>query len=260
MEDFLAMIRVERILPALAVLLVGILLSRIFLKLFDKALQKSKLNSSMFSFLKTLMRVLLYSLAILIAAGCLGIDVSSLIAVLGVVSLAISLSVQNALSNVVGGFSLLTTQPFQVGDHVQIGSDTGIVEEISMSYTRLLTFDGITIYIPNSDAASARICNYTVAGRRRVELAFTASYDDDIEKVKAAILQAASHPKLLSDPAPVVILSAYLDSAIEYQFLGWTATENYLEVRNHVNGSVKKEFDRQGISIPYPQVDVHVQK
>ena len=82
----------------------------------------------------------------------------------------------------------------------------------------------------------------------------------ELEQKKAAILQAASHPKLLSDPAPVVILSAYLDSAIEYQFLGWTATENYLEVRNHVNGSVKKEFDRQGISIPYPQVDVHLQK
>ncbi len=254
------MISLNRILPTVLVLIVGIIVAKLLIRLFDRALGKSKLNKTMFSFVKAIMRILLYSLVILISAGCLGIDVSSLIAVLSVVSLAVSLAVQNALSNVVGSMSLLATQPFQVGDFVDIGGDSGTVQEITMNYTRLLTTDGRTIYIPNSDAATARICNYSVEGRRRVELSFTAAYDDDIDKVKAAILQAARHPKLLQDPAPTVILNAYLDSAIEYKFLGWTAAGDFLEVKNYINEEVKREFDRAKISIPFPQLDIHVTK
>jgi len=260
LKEYLNMISLERILPSILVLAVGIVIAKLLLRVFDRALGRSKLNKTMFSFLKAIMRILLYAIVILIAAGCLGIDVTSLIALLSVVSLAVSLAVQNALSNVVGSISLLATQPFHVGDYVEIGSDGGTVEEITMNYTRLLTLDGRTVYIPNSDAASARICNYTVSGRRRVELKFTASYSDDIGKVKAAILQAAKHPKLLADPAPAVVLSAYLDSAVEYTFLGWTAPGDFLEVKNYVNEEVKREFDRENISIPFPQVDVHLQK
>ena len=259
-KEYIGSINFGRIVPALVVLLVGIIVAKLLLKLFDRALGKSKLNKSMFSFVKTLMRALIYAIVVLVAASCMGIDVTSLIALLSVVSLAVSLAVQNALSNIVGSFSILATQPFNVGDLVQIGSDSGVVEEISMSHTRLLAVDGRTIYIPNSDAAAARVCNYSVAGRRRVELCFTAAYEDDIDKVKAAVLKAASHPKLLTDPEPVVILSAYLDSAIEYQFLGWTAAGDYLEVKNFINEAVKREFDKQHISIPFPQMDVHIQK
>ncbi len=259
-KEYLGMISLERVLPSVMVLIVGIIVAKLLLRIFDRALGKSKLNKTMFSFIKAVMRILLYALVILITAGCLGIDVTSLIAVLSVVSLAVSLAVQNALSNVVGSISLLATQPFHAGDFVDIGGDSGTVEEISMNYTRLLTADGRTIYIPNSDAAAARICNYSVAGRRRVELKFTASYSDDIDKVRAAILQAAKHPKLLADPAPVVVLSAYLDSAVEYTFLGWTASGDFLEVKNYINEEVKREFDKENISIPFPQMDVHLQK
>lgn len=260
LKEYLNMISLERILPSILVLIVGMIVAKLLLRIFDRALGRSKLNKTMFSFIKAIMRILLYAIVVLITAGSLGIDVTSLIAVLSVVSLAVSLAVQNALSNVVGSISLLATQPFQVGDYVEIGSDGGTVEEITMNYTRLLTLDGRTVYIPNSDAASARICNYTVSGRRRVELKFTASYSDDIDKVKAAVLQAAKHPKLLADPAPAVVLSAYLDSAIEYTFLGWTASGDFLEVKNDINEKVKREFDRENISIPFPQVDVHLQK
>ena len=259
-KEYLNMISLERVLPSILVLAVGIVIVKLLLRIFDRALGRSKLNKTMFSFLKAIMRILLYALVVLIAAGCLGIDVTSLIAVLSVVSLAVSLAVQNALSNVVGSISLLATQPFQVGDYVEIGSDGGTVEEITMNYTRLLTPDGRTVYIPNSDAASARICNYTVSGRRRVELCFTAAYEDDMDKVKAAILRAVKHPKLLSDPEPAVILNAYLDSAVEYKFLGWTAAGDFLDVKNYINEQVKREFDKEHISIPFPQVDVHLQK
>jgi len=246
--------------PAVLILLAGILVVRIALKLVDKALVKCKLEKAAHSLFHNVIQVVLYGLLALIAADKLGLDVTGVVALASVLTLAVSLSVQNALSNVVGSISLLATQPFHVGDYVEIGSDGGTVEEITMNYTRLLTLDGRTVYIPNSDAASARICNYTVSGRRRVELKFTASYSDDIGKVKAAILQAAKHPKLLADPAPAVVLSAYLDSAVEYTFLGWTAPGDFLEVKNYVNEEVKREFDRENISIPFPQVDVHLQK
>ncbi len=259
-KEYLGMISLERILPSVLVLVVGILVVKLLLRFFDRALSRSKLNKTMFSFIKAVMRILLYALVILITASCLGIDVTSLIAVLSVVSLAVSLSVQNALTNVVGSISLLATQPFHVGDLVDIGGDSGTVQEITMNYTRLLTVDGRTIYIPNSDASTARICNYSVEGRRRVELSFTAAYDDNIDEVKAAIFRAARHPKLLSDPEPAVILNAYLDSAIEYKFLGWTAANDYLEVKNYINEEVKREFDKAHISIPFPQMDVHLQK
>ena len=259
-KEYIGMISVERILPSILILVVGILVARFLLRLFDRALGKSKLDRTMFSFVKAVMRILLYALVILVAAGCLGIDVTSLIAVLSVVSLAVSLSVQNALTNVVGSISLLATHPFHVGDFVDIGGDSGTVQEITMNYTRLLTTDGRTIYIPNSDAATARICNFSVEGRRRVELLFTAAYSDDIDEVKAAVLRAAQHPKLLQDPQPMVILNAYLDSAIEYKFLGWTLAQNFFEVKNYINEEVKREFDREKISIPFPQLDIHVQR
>ncbi len=260
LKEFLGGIRLDRILPTLMVLAIGFLIAKILLKLFDRGLSKSKLNKTLFSFVKTIMRILLYSLVVLISASCLGIDVTSLVAVLSVVSLAVSLAVQNTLTNVVGSLSLLATQPFHVGDFVQIGSESGTVEEIGMSYTRLLTTDGRTVYIPNGDAASARICNYSVAGKRRIELSFTASYDNDIEAVKTAILRAAQQPEVLQDPEPAVFLNAYLDSSMEYCLHVWVNTPDFFPVKHRINEAIKGEFDRNGISIPYPQLDVHVQK
>lgn len=259
-KEYINKIDLNRIIPAILILIVGIAVVKLLMRGFDRILSKSKLNKTMFSFIKAVMRILLYALVLLITASCLGIDVTSLIAVLSVVSLAVSLAVQNALSNVVGSISLLATQPFLAGDFVDIGGDSGTVQEITMNYTRLLTSDGRTIYIPNSDAATARICNYSVAGKRRVELLFTAAYEDDIDAVKTAILWAAQHPRLLRDPEPTVILNAYLDSAIEYKFLGWTAAGDFSEVKNYINEQVKREFDKEKITIPFPQMDVHLQK
>ena len=123
LKEYLNMISLERILPSVLVLIVGMIVAKLLLRIFDRALGRSKLNKTMFSFIKAIMRILLYAIVVLITAGSLGIDVTSLIAVLSVVSLAVSLAVQNALSNVVGSISLLATQPFQVGDYVEIGSD-----------------------------------------------------------------------------------------------------------------------------------------
>ena len=252
-KKFFASLTLQKLVPVILIVVIGLLLVKLLLKLFDRVLERSRLERTMFSFLRA-MRALLYTILVLVAASSLGVDVTSLVAILSVVSLAISLAVQNALSNVVGSVTLLTTHPFHVGDFVEIGSDSGTVEEISVSYTKLATVDGKRIYIPNSDAASARICNYSVEGRRRVDLYIGVSYDAPAEKV---LLAAAQHPKALQDPAPLVVLNNYQDSSIQYLLMLWTASGDYLDVRFAVNEAVKRELDARSIAIPYPQLDVH---
>ena len=256
-KKFFASLTLQKLVPVILIVVIGLLLVKLLLKLFDRVLERSRLERTMFSFLRAVMRALLYTILVLVAASSLGVDVTSLVAILSVVSLAISLAVQNALSNVVGSVTLLTTHPFHVGDFVEIGSDSGTVEEISVSYTKLATVDGKRIYIPNSDAASARICNYSVEGRRRVALYIGVSYDAPAEKVREALLAAAQHPKALQDPAPLVVLNNYQDSSIQYLLMLWTASGDYLDVRFAVNEAVKRELDARGIAIPYPQLDVH---
>ena len=233
-KKFFASLTLQKLVPVILIVVIGLLLVKLLLKLFDRVLERSRLERTMFSFLRAVMRALLYTILVLVAASSLGVDVTSLVAILSVVSLAISLAVQNALSNVVGS-----------------------VEEISVSYTKLATVDGKRIYIPNSDAASARICNYSVEGRRRVDLYIGVSYDAPAEKVREALLAAAQHPKTLQDPAPLVVLNNYQDSSIQYLLMLWTASGDYLDVRFAVNEAVKRELDARGIAIPYPQLDVH---
>ena len=239
-KKFFASLTLQKLVPVILIVVIGLLLVKLLLKLFDRVLERSRLERTMFSFLRAVMRALLYTILVLVAASSLGVDVTSLVAILSVVSLAISLAVQNALSNVVGSVTLLTTHPFHVSDFVE-----------------LATVDGKRIYIPNSDAASARICNYSVEGRRRVDLYIGVSYDAPAEKVREALLAAAQHPKALQDPAPLVVLNNYQDSSIQYLLMLWAASGDYLDVRFAVNEAVKRELDARGIAIPYPQLDVH---
>ena len=138
-KKFFASLTLQKLVPVILIVVIGLLLVKLLLKLFDRVLERSRLERTMFSFLRAVMRALLYTILVLVAASSLGVDVTSLVAILSVVSLAISLAVQNALSNVVGSVTLLTTHPFHVGDFVEIGSDSGTVEEISVSYTKLAT-------------------------------------------------------------------------------------------------------------------------
>ena len=259
-REFFDSLTLQKILPAVLILVIGFLVVKLLLKLFDRALQRSKLEKTMFTFVKTVMRLLLYVILLLVAASALGIDVTSLVAVLSVVSLAISLAVQNALANVVGCFTLLATHPFRVGDFVQVGNDSGTVEEISMSYTKIVSPDGRRIYIPNSDAATARICNYSVIGKRRIDLYFDAAYSDPIDKVKEALLQAARHPKIIDEEELLVAVDSYQGSSVRYLLRAWVTSNDYYEVKLAITEAVKRSFDDAGITIPYPQMDVHVSK
>lgn len=257
---FFSTLTLERLLPALLIVVVGIVLARLLLKLFDRGLQHSKLDRTMFGLLRTVMRILLYTIVVLIALSSLGVDVTSLVALLSVLSLAISLAVQNALANFFGSITLLATHPFRVGDFIEIGADSGTVEEIGMSYTTIMTFDGKRIYIPNSDAASARICNYSAEGKRRVDLPASASYDDDISLVKQTLLSIVPQDKLLPDTQPEVCVNAYRDSSVEYVLKFWVKDTDYWDALFAATEALKPAFDRKGISIPYPQVTIHSAK
>ena len=259
-KEFFTSLTLEKVLPGLLILVVGVIIVKLILRLVNRALDRSHLDKTAFTIVKAVIKVGLYLLVILIAAGSLGIDVTSLIALLSVVSLAVSLAVQNVLSNVVGGVTLLGSDPFHVGDYVVIGSDSGIVKEVGLQYTKLQGFNGEVVYIPNSEVVSSRVCNYTVEGKRRVELKFSADYDSSIDLVKETILAAASHPKILQDPAPEVVVSEYAASSVDYLLRVWVKAEDFGEVKFFIMEQAKRNFDAAGISIPYPQMDVHLKQ
>lgn len=251
---------VEKIVPFTLILVVGFLLIKIIMNIVEKTLTKSKLEKAAHGLIKSLIRVVLYLLLGLIAASSLGIDVTGVIALASVLTLAVSLSVQNALTNVIGGITLLYTKPFKSGDYVEIAAESGTVEEIGMSYTKLMTPDNKVVYIPNSAVVSADIVNFTVSGTRRVDLTFSASYSTPTDAVIKALYEAAKVPGAMTDPAPFASVNKYGDSTIEYVLRVWTKADDYWDVNFAVNEKVRQTFKDAGVEMSYPHLNVHIEK
>ena len=239
---------------------IGTLLIRIVNRTLKKILENSKLEKAAHSLIKTLVKTVLYVLLALILASSIGIDVTGIVALASVASLAISLALQNMLANVIGGFTLLYTHPFSSGDYVEIAGQSGTVQEVGIAYTRLTTPDNKLVSIPNSAVVAAEIVNYTVTGTRRVEVNVTAAYSADPDVVVAALLEAAQDSRMLTDPAPFAALTAYGDSAISYTVRVWTKTEDYWDVYNKINRSIIDTFRERGIEMTYPHLNVHLDK
>lgn len=257
-KSFFTSLTLQKLAPALIILVIGLFVIRIANALLEKMLNRSKIEKSIHSFLRSALKILLYALLVLIIASSIGIDVTSLVALLSVVSLAISLAVQGALSNVAGGVMILTTQPFHVGDWVEIAGVSGTVHEIGMSYTTLLTGDQKEIFVPNSEISASKIINYTTMGNRRVDMTFTASYDAAVEDVKTALLKAAMLPMVQTDPVPFAAVNKYGEHGIEYVLRVWTSADDYWDVYHNVTENVKVCFDEAGISMTYPHINVHM--
>lgn len=251
-------ISMARILPAVITFVVAYFVLKIVVKVVGNLLDRTPLEKTIVRFVRSALRIVMWVLISVITASALGIDTTSMVALLSVASLAISLSVQGALSNVAGGITLLSTHPFKVGDFVELGGVSGTVREIGMTYTTLTTADQKEIFVPNSEVSSTKIINYTMVGTRRVDLNFTASYDDDVETVKAALRKAADLPQVLPDPALFVAVSNYGDSAIEYVLRAWTSSADYWDVYYRIIENVKICFDEAGITMTYPHLNVHV--
>ena len=196
----------------------------------------------------------------LMCASALGIDVSSILALASVATLAISLSLQDLLTNLVGGFTLLYTDPFSAGDYVEIAGQSGTVKEVGMTYTKLTTPDNKLVQIPNSSVVSSEIINYSVTGTRRVDVAASASYDCPVDDVIAALKEAANVEGILEEQGITVMLTGYGAHEINYVIRVWVNTDNYWPVHNTILYNVKKVFDAKNLEMSYPHVNVHLHK
>lgn len=250
----------KKLMGTVLILVIGILVIRVIMRLITAALEKSHLEKAAHSLIYSLARAAMYILLFLIAASQMGIDVSSIVALASVLTLALSLALQNMVSNLIGGFVILYTHPFHSGDYVEIAGQGGTVKEISMTYTVLATPDNRIISIPNSAVAAAQVVNYSSADSRRVELTVTASYDAPTQKVLDALVLAGTVDNALLNPAPSAVIVSYDDSAIRYSLRIWVKPGDYWDVYFQVNQRIKDVFDQQGIEMTYPHLNVHLDK
>lgn len=250
-----------KILTAVIIAVLGLLLIKLVTGMLTKVLEKSKMEKAAHSLIKTLLRTVMYVLLALILASSVGIDVTGVVALASVATLAVSLALQNLLANVIGGFTLLYTHPFKSGDYVEIAGQSGTVQEIGMSYTKLATPDNKVISIPNSAVVAAQIVNYSTTGTRRTDITVSVSYDAPAEKVIKTLLTLAEDERILQEPAkPFAALNKYGDSSIEYVLRYWISGADYWDVYYQINESIKKTFDANGIEMTYPHLNVHLDK
>ena len=250
---------VESALSALVLLLVCLAATRPILGLARKLLGRSGMDERVRGYVLRGAKGLLYLLTALIVAGSLDIDVTSLIAVVSVFGLAVSLAVQDVLSNVAGGMVLLFSKPFSLGDYVSTGEGDGTVAEITLTHTKLDTPGGQRVMLPNSKLVAGQITNYTVRGVRRADHAITASYADEPDTVRAACLKALERtPAILPDPAPQVVLTAYGESAIEYHVRFWAKTEDYWDAHFRSLEEIRRAFAEDGVTMTYRHLNVHI--
>lgn len=249
-----------KLASGLLVLIAGIVAVRVIMTVLSRFLEASKMEKAAHTLIKSVARVVLYILVGLMVADSLGIDMTGVIALASVLTLSVSLALQNALANVFGGFTLLYTVPFHSGDYVDIGSDSGTVVEIGMTYTKLRTPDHKLISIPNSTVAAGNIVNYSATGIRRVDMAVTAAYSEPSQRVIDALLQSVTHDKVMPDPAPEAVVDSYGENAVHYVLRVWTKAEDYWDVRNSVMLNLKNTFDAQGIKMVYPHVHLYTEE
>lgn len=249
------------LLFALIIFLLGILISKIIIKIINKFMKRSTVDDAAVSFLVSFIRIILYTIVIVSALTFLGVPMSSIITLIGAAGLAISLALQNCLSNLAGGFIILFSKPFKSGDTIELDTSIGVVQSINILYTKIITFDNKTVMIPNGKITDAKIINYTELPTRRLDMTFDISYNNDFEKAKQIILDIAIENKLiLNEPEPVVRLGSFKESSLEISAKFWVKNEDYFEASYDIAEAVKVEFDKNNIEIPFNQLDVHMNK
>lgn len=246
-----------KLISAAILLVVCGVLIKLILKATDRMLGRSRLDKAVHPFIRTIVKLVLLFTAIMLIAGTLGVDTSSLLALLSVAGLAVSLALQNVLSNMASAVILLTTKPFQIGHFIEMGSVSGTVVKIGAICTDILTLNNQLVHVPNSEITGSTVTNYTASDKRRLEYRITASYDAPVEDVKAALLRAAEHPLRMQEMQPIARVNGYGESAIEYVLFLWIRPKDYMDVYYDVLENVKREFDASGIEMTYPHINVH---
>lgn len=252
---------IPTILLAILILIVGLVACKFCLWLISKGLDKAKVDLTASKFLKQCIRIVLYVVLLIVVLSMLGIPTTSVITVIGTAGVAIGLALQDSLSNVAGGFVLMITKPFKIGDYIIANGVEGTVKQISIVHTRLDSGSNQAIFIPNGQAVNAVVINNSTNDTRRVDLSFSISYEDDYEKARdiiTALLE--SDPKVLKTPAPTVRMLQHGASALVIATRPWCKTEDYWDVYYATTEAVRAAFIENNISIPYDQLDVHIKK
>ncbi|MBE6717846.1 MAG: mechanosensitive ion channel [Ruminococcaceae bacterium] len=252
---------VIKLIIVLIVLPIGLKLAKIITKKVMKSRGMQRVDKSVQSFMNNLIIIVLDVVVVVTAALILGIPATSFVALLGTAGVAIGLALQGAFSNFAGGIMILIFRPFKVGHYIESGDLGGTVHDISIFYTVLTTPDNKHITIPNGTLMNSSVINYSAEPTRRVDIVFSVHYDSDVEKVKDILLKQASlHEYTLTTPEPFARITGYSANSIDFALRVWCASENYWDLKFDLTESIKKEFDKNNIVIPYQQIDVHLDK
>ena len=249
----------EQLLTALLLLVICLIAMKLVMTLLRRLSGRSKMDERVRRYLLGGVKAVLWAVTVLIVAQSLGIPVTSLIALVSVLGLAVSLAVQDVLSNVAGGMVILFSKPFSIGDYVETTDGEGTVVEISLTHTKLDTYGGQRVMLPNKAVVDGKIINYSARGVRRVDHTITASYDDSTEAVRAACLRAVSRtPYVLADPAPAAVLTAYKDSAVEYHVRFWADIAHFWDAYSFSLEEIRRCFAEDGVTMTYNHLNVHI--
>ncbi len=244
---------------AIAILIIGMYLVRRVGKITKKVLSKREYDASLNTFLVSLVVIMMRIMVVITALTTLGLEMTSFIALLGAAGIAIGMAFSGTLGNLAGGVMILLFRPFKTGDYIDAQGESGIVKEIQIFQTILLTFDNKTIYIPNGPLANGNLTNYTKQELRRVDLTANVEYGADSEHVKKTLTRIAeNHPLILKDPVPFIGLKSMADSAVVFDFRVWCKVDDYWTIYYECNELIYNTFNKEGISFPFPQLDVHV--
>jgi len=248
-----------RVVAAIVVLIVGRWIAKGLTNVLDRLMSKKDIDPTIISFVKSLTYVALLVFVVLAALGQLGIQTTSFIAVIGAAGLAIGLALQGSLSNFAAGFLMIIFRPFKVGDYIEGAGVAGTVETIQIFTTQLKTPDNKTVIIPNAKMTGDNITNYTMKGTRRVDMVFGIGYGDDIDKAKNILNDLVTQEdRVLDDPPVKIAVVELADSSVNFVVRPWVKSDDYWDVYFDFTENVKKCFDAEGVSIPFPQQDVHV--
>jgi small conductance mechanosensitive channel len=248
-----------QVVGAILILIVGRIAAGILAGATKRGLVKAHVDPALVSFLTSLVRIGVLAFAIIAALKKFGVETTSFVAVLGAAGLAIGLALQGSLSNFAAGVLLLIFKPFKIGDYVEAGGTAGAVREIGIFTSTFHTPDNKKVIIPNAQITGGIITNYSANDTRRVDLVAGIGYGDDMGKAKEVLERIlGSHPLVLDDPAPVIEVGELGDSSVNLLVRPWVKTSDYWRVYWDVTRAIKEEFDKEGISIPFPQRDVHL--
>lgn len=241
--------------------IIGIVTAKIIAYIISKGLKRSNIDGAARSFLISLIRIILYVVVLIMALSIMNIPMSSIITVFGAAGLAISLALQNCLTNLCGGFIILFSKPFTAGDTIEIDNSVGVVKSIGILYTKIITFDSKTVFIPNGKVTDAKIINYTETPTRRLDLSFDVAYGADYTTARNLILEIIKNDKLfLTAPQPLVRMSAHNESSISIDVLVWVENDDYQSAKYNLIEAVKEAFEANNIEIPFNQLEIHVKE